>query len=139
LVVRFPPTWFLAVRDAWVFHVLVTDKRTFASLDLTRQKVIREAAAMAAVGQHEISTEDQATALALLKEKMQFDPLPSRTRAALRRVTASVADDVANWVGADVVNKVLVARATPAAGRVIVSDKGKAFVGKDSQRSPKAD
>ncbi len=113
------------------FHVLVTDKRTFASLDPTRQKAIREAAAVAAVSQHKISTEDQATALALLKEKMQFDPLPSRTRVALRRVTASVADNVANWVGADVVNKVLAERATSAAGRV--SDKSKAFVGKDSQ------
>jgi TRAP-type transport system periplasmic protein len=91
------------------FHVLVTDKRTLASLDSMQQKVIREAAAVAAGRQHEISTADQATALAWLKEKMQFDPLPSRTRVALRRVTASVADDVAHWVGADVVNKVLAA------------------------------
>jgi TRAP-type C4-dicarboxylate transport system substrate-binding protein len=115
------------------FHVLVTDKRTFANLDPMQQKAIREAAAIAAVRQHEISTEDQATALAWLKEKMQFDPLPSRTRVALRRVTASVADDVRNWVGADVVNKVLATRATPAASRAIVSEKSKAFVGKGSQ------
>jgi TRAP-type transport system periplasmic protein len=115
------------------FHVLVTDKRTFARLDPTLQKAIREAAATAAVRQHEISTRDQATALALLKEKMQFDPLPSRTRVALRRVTASVADDVAKWVGADVVNKVLAESGTSAARRVTVSDKSKAFVSKGSQ------
>jgi hypothetical protein len=42
---------------------------------------------------------------------MQFDPLPSETRMALRRATAIVVDDVRKQIGADVVNKVLV---TPA-------------------------
>jgi tripartite ATP-independent transporter DctP family solute receptor len=94
------------------FHVLVADKKTFASLDPTQQKTVREAAAIAAVRQHEISTKDQAAALTALKETgMQFDPLPSDTRMALRRATTIVVDDVRKQIGADVVNKVL---ATPA-------------------------
>jgi hypothetical protein len=40
--------------------------------------------------------------------------LPVETRAALRRATASVVDDVKKWVGADVVNKVLAANRAPA-------------------------
>lgn len=105
------------------FHVLIADKRTFMGLDPMQQKAVRDAAANAAVRQHEISTEDQATALSWLKDKMQFDPLPSRTRTALRRATASVAEDVKDWVGADIVNKVLAAKAMPAKGKVIASDK----------------
>jgi tripartite ATP-independent transporter DctP family solute receptor len=106
------------------FHVLVADKKTFASLDPMQQKAVREAAAIAAVRQHQISTEDQATALARLRDAgMQFDPLTSKMRAALRRATASVIDDTRKGVGADVVNKVLAVKMTPAAGRAVVSDK----------------
>jgi TRAP-type transport system periplasmic protein len=107
------------------FHVLVANKRMFASLDPKQQKAVREAAAIAAFRQHEISTEDQVAALAWLKEKgMQFDALPPETRVALRRAMASVVNDVRKSVGADVVNKVLAANAKPAASKVTVSDKG---------------
>jgi tripartite ATP-independent transporter DctP family solute receptor len=110
------------------FHVLVADRKTFASLDPMQQKAVREAAAITAVRQHEISTEDQTTALARLQDAgLQFDPLPRETRAALRRATAGIADDVRKWVGADIVNKVLAANA-PAASKMIASDK--ASVGK---------
>jgi hypothetical protein len=44
---------------------------------------------------------------------------------------AGVADDVRRWVGADIVNKVLMANA-PAAGKVIASDRASA--GKGSRR-----
>ncbi len=94
------------------FHVLAADKNAFASLDPTQQKTIREAAAIAAVRQHEISAQDEATALGWLQEKgMQFDPMNSTTRMALRRATAGVINDVRKWVGPEVVNKVLVVRA----------------------------
>jgi tripartite ATP-independent transporter DctP family solute receptor len=92
------------------FHVLVANKRTFASLDPMQQKAVREAAAIAAARQVVLSTEVESTALAKLKEAgMQFDPLPRETRASLRRATASVIDDVKKWVGADLVEKVLAA------------------------------
>jgi TRAP-type transport system periplasmic protein len=94
--------------------VLVANKRAFVSLDPNQQKAVRQAAAITAVQQHKISTEEQATALAALKEKgMQFDPLPPETRVALRRATAGIVDDVRKWVGADVVNEVLAAKKVP--------------------------
>jgi tripartite ATP-independent transporter DctP family solute receptor len=106
------------------FHVLVANKRMFASLDPMQQKAVREAAAIAAVRQHEISTEDQVAALAWLREKgMQFDTLPPETRVALRRAMGGVVNDVKKSIGADVVNKVLAANAKPAASKVTVSDK----------------
>jgi tripartite ATP-independent transporter DctP family solute receptor len=102
------------------FHVLVANKKAFASLDPMQQKAVREAAAIAAVQQHKMATEDEVTALARLQEKgVQFDPLPAETRAALRRATATVIDDVTKWVGADIVKSVL------AANRLSVSDKGR--------------
>jgi TRAP-type transport system periplasmic protein len=92
------------------FHVLVANKRMLASLNPTQQKAVREATAIAAVAQHKMSAEDQATALTRLLEKgVQFDPLPSGTRAALRRATAGVVGDVKKWVGPDIVNAVLAA------------------------------
>jgi tripartite ATP-independent transporter DctP family solute receptor len=100
------------------FHVLVANKKAFAGLDPMQQKAVREAAAIAAVQQHKMMTEDEVTALARLQEKgVQFDPLPRETRAALRRATAPVIDDVAKWVGADIVKNVL------AANRLSVSDR----------------
>jgi tripartite ATP-independent transporter DctP family solute receptor len=114
------------------FLVLVADRKTFASLDPMQQKAVREAAAITAVRQHEISVEDQTTALARLQDVgLQFDPLPRETRAALRRAMSGVTDEVRKWVGADIVNKVLAANA-PVAGKVIASDK--ASIGKGGHR-----
>jgi tripartite ATP-independent transporter DctP family solute receptor len=97
------------------FHVLIANKRAFASLDPKQQKAVREAATIAAVQQRKISTEVEATALARLQGVgMEFDPLPAETRVALRRATASVVEDVKKWVGADIVNKVLAANRVPA-------------------------
>ena len=93
------------------FHVLVADRRAFASLEPKQQKAIREAAAIAAVQQHKMAATAEAAALAGLKEKgMQFDALPPETRVALRKATAGVIDSVKNQVGADLVDKVLLAR-----------------------------
>jgi tripartite ATP-independent transporter DctP family solute receptor len=107
------------------FNVLVADRNAFASLDPAQQKAIREAAAITTVRQHEISAEDQATALSRLRDAgVQVDPLPSQTRAALRRAMSGVVDDVKKWVGADIVNKVLAANAP--AGKVVAADKSRA-------------
>jgi TRAP-type transport system periplasmic protein len=107
------------------FNILVANKRAFASLDPMQQKVVRDAATIAAVQQDKMTAEHEATALAGIQEKgMQFDPLPPETRVALRRATAGVVDDVKKWVGADVVNMVLATNRTPAASKPIVSDKG---------------
>jgi TRAP-type transport system periplasmic protein len=101
------------------FHFLIVNKTAFAGLDPKQQQTIRQAAATAAVQQRKISTEIHATALERLKAAgVQFDPLPAETRAALRRATAGVIDDVRKSVGADVVNKLL------AANRVSVPDNG---------------
>jgi tripartite ATP-independent transporter DctP family solute receptor len=100
------------------FHVLVANKKAFASLDPMQQKAVREAATIAAIQQHKMATEDEVTALARLREKgMQFDPLSPQTRAALRRATAVVIDNEKKWVGADIVKSILAAK------RLSVSDK----------------
>jgi TRAP-type transport system periplasmic protein len=81
------------------FHVLVANKRALASLNPTQQKAVREAAAIAAAAQRKMLVEDQATALQHLQERgVQFDPLSQETRAALRRATAGVVDDVKKWL-----------------------------------------
>jgi tripartite ATP-independent transporter DctP family solute receptor len=104
------------------FHVLVADKSVFTHLDPVEQKTVREAVAIAAVRQHEISNEDEAVALGRLQEAgMQYDPLPHETRAALRRATVRVVDDVKKSVGADIVNKILAAKTAPAAGKATAS------------------
>jgi hypothetical protein len=67
---------------------------------------------------------------------MQYDPLPHETRAALRRATARVVDDVRRSVGADIVNKVLAAKTAPAAGKAIPSDKTAAGKNRNYQSGP---
>jgi TRAP-type C4-dicarboxylate transport system substrate-binding protein len=85
------------------------------SLDPAQQRAIREAAEIASLRQRTISAESQATALARLQDAgLQFDPLPPETRAALRRATAGVVDDVRKSVGADVVNRIVSAYRRPA-------------------------
>jgi TRAP-type C4-dicarboxylate transport system substrate-binding protein len=104
------------------FQVFVANKSAFASLNPMQQKAVREATTIAAFQERKILAEQEATALARLQELgAQFDPLPPKTRAALRRATASVVDDVRRWVGADVVNEVLAANKAPATVNMTVS------------------
>jgi TRAP-type transport system periplasmic protein len=96
------------------FHVLVANKRAFASLDPMQQRAVRDAAAIAAARQLIMVTEIEAAAFTRLRDVgMQFDPLTPETRSALRHATAGVVDDVKKWVGVDVVNKVLAANRVP--------------------------
>jgi TRAP-type transport system periplasmic protein len=104
------------------FQVFVANKTAFASLSAMQQKAVREAATIATVQERKILAEQEATALARLQELgVQFDPLPPKTRAALRRATASVVDDVRKWVGADVVNEVLAEKRAPVSVNMSVS------------------
>jgi tripartite ATP-independent transporter DctP family solute receptor len=104
------------------FQVLIANKSAFASLNPMQQKAVREAATIAAFQERKILAEQEATALARLQELgARFDPLPPATRAALRRATASVVDDVRKWVGAEVVNEVLAANKAPATVNATVS------------------
>jgi tripartite ATP-independent transporter DctP family solute receptor len=119
------------------FHVLVANKRAFASLDPMQQKAVRQAAAVAATQQIKLVNELETASLARLREAgVQFDPLAAETRVALRRATAGVIDDVKKWVGDDLVNKVLAvstasraresaAARVPAATRVPVDNGGR--------------
>jgi TRAP-type transport system periplasmic protein len=121
------------------YHVLIADKSALTHLDPAEQKTVREAAAIAAVRQHEILAEDEAAALERLRELgMQYDPLPRETRAALRRATARVVDDVRKSVGADIVNKVLAAKTAPAAGKATPSDKAAAGKNRNYQSGPRS-
>jgi hypothetical protein len=55
-----------------------------------------------------MAAEAEAVALADLRAKgMQFDSLSPETRAALRRASAGVIDDVKKRVGVDLVDKVI--------------------------------
>jgi TRAP-type transport system periplasmic protein len=96
------------------FYVLIANTRAFARLDPVHQWAIREAAEITSRRHRTISAEAQAAALARLQDAgVRFDPLTADTRAALRRATAGVVDDVRRWVGVDVVNKVLAANRLP--------------------------
>jgi tripartite ATP-independent transporter DctP family solute receptor len=101
------------------FHVLVANKKAFASLNPTQQKAVREAASITVVEQRKISTDVEETALQRLKENgMQFDRLSPATRTALRQATAPVIDDVRKWAGAEVVNQVLTANRLPVSANI---------------------
>jgi TRAP-type transport system periplasmic protein len=96
------------------FYILIANRREFAKLNPIHQRVIQEAARITSVRQHTISAEAQTTALGRLQDSgMQFDPLSTATRAALRQATAGVVEDVKKWIGADIVNKVLTANGRP--------------------------
>jgi TRAP-type transport system periplasmic protein len=101
------------------FYVLAANKKAFARLEPRQQRILWDAAEIASRHQRTISAEAQATILARLQDAgMQLDPLPAETRAALRRATARVVDDVRKSVGADVVNRSLAANRLPLSDNV---------------------
>jgi TRAP-type C4-dicarboxylate transport system substrate-binding protein len=69
---------------------------------------VREAAKIAVAEQRKMAADAEAATLADLKAKgMQLDPVPAETRAALRKASAGVVDEVRKRIGADIVDKVL--------------------------------
>jgi TRAP-type transport system periplasmic protein len=90
--------------------IFVANKQIFMGLQPRQQNAIREAAAIAVAKQRKMASASEAAAFAKLKEtEMQFDPLPSETRVALRRATAGVIEDARKRFGAELVDKVLMA------------------------------
>jgi len=99
-------------------HVLdliavVVNRKAFMSLQPREQKAIREAAAIACAQEWKMAAAEDAGALVKLKEKgLQFDTLPPKNRAALRRSTAVVVDDARKRFGDEVVNSILASAGT---------------------------
>jgi tripartite ATP-independent transporter DctP family solute receptor len=65
--------------------VLIANKNAFMRLTPEQQKAVRDAAKVAAAQQRKMADEEEKAALADLQAKgLQFDPVPSATRIALR-------------------------------------------------------
>jgi tripartite ATP-independent transporter DctP family solute receptor len=91
------------------FIILIASKRVFEGMSAEQKKAVREAAQAAALQQRKMAAEAEAAAFAELKAKgMQFDSMSPETRAALRKASAGVIDDVKKRVGAELVEKVMV-------------------------------
>jgi tripartite ATP-independent transporter DctP family solute receptor len=88
--------------------VLIANKKTLAGLPPEQQKAVRDAARVAALQQRKTAAQAEVTALNnLIANGMQFDPIPTATRAALRKSTAGVIDGVRRRVGDALVNQVI--------------------------------
>ena len=90
------------------FIILIANKQILEGLNAEQQKAVREAARAAVVQQRSMAAEAEMATLAELKAKgMQFDAVSPETRAALRKASAGVIDDVKKRVGAELVERVL--------------------------------
>jgi tripartite ATP-independent transporter DctP family solute receptor len=87
---------------------LVANKKAFMDLRPDQQKVIHEAARLAALQQRKMADEGEAASFAALKTKLQFDPIPPETRVAMRKATAGVINRMKPSIGAELVNKIIV-------------------------------
>lgn len=88
--------------------VFIASKKALMNLNPEQQKAIRDSARFAVAQQHKMAAEAEAAALSALKDKgMQFDPLPSATRVAMRKATSVVIDGVRARLGAELVDKVV--------------------------------
>jgi TRAP-type transport system periplasmic protein len=97
---------------AHVFELLifVASKKTFAGLSAEQQKAVRDAARIATVQEWKTAAAMNRTAFEALKTNgMQFDPIPGATRAALKRAMSAVIDGARRRLGAELVDKVIVA------------------------------
>ncbi|WP_435105791.1 TRAP transporter substrate-binding protein [Arhodomonas sp. AD133] len=89
------------------FIVVAANQNRFEALPPEHRKVVREAMADAVAFQRERAATQSEKALAALKEKMTFTPLPDDTRAALRGATSGVVDRVRERTGDGIVDLVL--------------------------------
>jgi TRAP-type transport system periplasmic protein len=88
--------------------VLIANKKAFTSLSPEHQKVIRDAAKLAAVQELKMMADAEAAALADLRAKgLQFDPLPRETRMALRKVAADVINRMKGPLGPELVDAIV--------------------------------
>ena len=90
------------------FIILIANKRTFEGMSAEQKKAVKEAAQAAALQQRKMAADAEAASFAELKAKgMQFDSMSPETRAALRKASAGVIDDVKKRIGAELVEKVV--------------------------------
>ena len=90
------------------FIILIANKRSFERMSTEQKKAVKGAAQAASIQQRRMAAEAETGALADLRAKgMQFDSLSPETRAALRKASAGVIDDVKKRVGADLAEKVI--------------------------------
>jgi TRAP-type C4-dicarboxylate transport system substrate-binding protein len=91
--------------------ILIAGKKAFTGLSPEHQKVIRDAAGVAAVQERKMVTDAEVAALADLRAKgLQFDPLPHETRRALHQVAAGVIDSMKGPLGTELVDMVMAGR-----------------------------
>lgn len=90
------------------FIILIANKQILDGMTSEQKAAVREAARAAATEQRKMAADAETKTLADLKAKgMQFASVPAETRAALRKASARVIDDVRKRVGAELVDKVL--------------------------------
>jgi tripartite ATP-independent transporter DctP family solute receptor len=88
--------------------VLAANKKSFSLLTPEQQKMIKDAAKLAALQQRKMADEAEAAALGSLKDAgQQFDPIPRETRVAMRKATAGVISRLKTSIGAELVDKVI--------------------------------
>jgi len=90
------------------FISVVANKKKFESLPADQQKALRAAMKSAIAGQRAAAAKQDTDALAELQKKgMQYTEMPAAERAAMRKATAGVVDDIKKRVGAPFVDQVL--------------------------------
>jgi TRAP-type transport system periplasmic protein len=97
-----------------VFELLifVANRKAFASFSPEQQKAVRDAARIATVQEWKTAAAMNETAFEALKANgMQFDPIPAATRTAFKRAMSGVIDGARKRLGAELVDKVIVAGA----------------------------
>jgi tripartite ATP-independent transporter DctP family solute receptor len=89
-------------------HVLVANKKAFNRLTPEQQKTIKDVAKLVAIQQRKMADEADAAAFMSLKDAgAQFDPIPPKTRVAMRKATAGVVDRLKMAIGAELVDRVI--------------------------------
>jgi TRAP-type C4-dicarboxylate transport system substrate-binding protein len=92
------------------FIILIANRKTFDALKPEQRNAVTDAAKLTVSQQRKMAAEQEAAALADLQAKgMRFDPLPDTTRAALRKASAGIIDDVRKRAGGDLVDQMLAA------------------------------
>lgn len=92
------------------FIILIANKKTLDGLKPEQRSAVTDAAKLTISQQRKMAAEEEAAAFADLKAKgMKFDPLPAETRAALRKASAGIIDDVRKRAGGDLVDQMLAA------------------------------
>jgi TRAP-type transport system periplasmic protein len=88
--------------------LLLASKTEFSRLSSEHRQILRDAARIAAAQELKMIRDAEAAALADLEAKgLQFDPVPAKTRVAMRKVAAGVINRMKGALGAELVNMVM--------------------------------